>query len=419
MSTDPSAPRPSLISWNLTQLCNLRCPHCYLSAGKKAEGELTTTECLALLPEMQALGTEMVILTGGEPLLRKDIFDIATGCSELGMWTVMGTNGVLLNDRVAQKMVECGIQGVAISLDSIDPAKHNKFRGGPDSWEHSVRALEVAKAHGLEVLVQTTVMDFNRDEIPELIEFTRQKGAWSFNLYFLVQTGRGQRMNDLAAADTEALLGNLVDVQEDYKPMLVRSKCAPHFKRLAYQSGKGGHESGGCMAGTEYCRITPQGDVTPCPYMDVVAGNVRQQSLTEIWHGSQVFAELRDLGQLKGRCGACEFNSLCGGCRCRAHAAYGDYLAEDPACTYQPTGLPLEEHPLVWSAEALTRLERIPISFIRKKVKKGMESFAHSRGERLITAELMEQGMSGTGRPPAFQGMPSFVKEERPPAGDR
>nr|XP_061804831.1 adoMet-dependent heme synthase-like [Nerophis lumbriciformis] len=411
--------RPSLISWNLTQSCNLRCPHCYMSAGKKAERELSTDECLTLLPEMQTLGTEMIILTGGEPLLRKDIFDIASASSELGMWTVMGTNGVLLNDRVAQKMVECGIQGVAISLDSIDPAKHNSFRGGPNAWEHSVRALEVAKAHGLEVLVQTTVMDFNRDEIPELIEFTRQKGAWSFNLYFLVQTGRGQEMNDLGAADTEALLGQLVDTQEDFKPMLVRSKCAPHFKRLAYERGKGGHESGGCMAGTEYCRITPEGEVTPCPYMDVSAGNVLQQSFSEIWNDSQVFTELRDRGQLKGRCGACEFNTLCGGCRCRAHAAYDDYLAEDPACTYQPTGVALVENPLVWTEPALARLERIPIRFIRNKVQKGMESFARSRGELMITAELMEEGMSGTGRPPAFQGMPSFVKGDRPSSSQK
>lgn len=409
--------RPSLISWNLTQRCNLRCPHCYMSAGKKAVDELSTEECLALLGEMQGLGTEMVILTGGEPLLRKDIYELASATSERGMWVVMGTNGVLLTDAVAQKMIECGVKGVAISIDSVDPERHNSFRGGPNAWEHSVRGLEVAKANGLEVLVQTTVMDMNRHEIPQLIEFAREKGAWSFNLYFLVQTGRGLQMNDLGTEATEEMLGELVEVQESYKPMLVRSKCAPQFKRIAYQRGKAGLESGGCMAGTEYCRITPEGDVTPCPYMTVSAGNVREQSFTDIWRSSSVFENLRDPERLTGRCGACEFKELCGGCRCRAYAGFDDYLAEDPACPYEPTGIPLQELPVSWDDAALARLERIPIRFIREKVKKGVEAYARAQGAGRVTAELMAEGMQGEGRPAAFQGMPSFVNYQRPGAG--
>ncbi len=397
--------KPSLVSWNLTRLCNLRCPHCYLSAGKKAETELTTEECLGLVGEMRDLGTEMVILTGGEPLLRKDIFDLATASAESGMWVVMGTNGVLLDDRVAQRMVECGVKGVGISIDSIDPDKHNSFRGGPNSWEYSVKALEVAKANGLEVLVQTTVMDMNRDEIPRLIEFARDKGAWSFNLYFLVQTGRGQRMNDLSAGDTEALLTELVDVQDEYRPMLVRSKCAPQFKRIAYEAGKQGLESGGCMAGSEYCRITPDGDVTPCPYMTVTAGNVREQSFTEVWRTSPVLLALRDPDRLTGRCGACEYKELCGGCRCRAYAGLDDYLAEDPACPHAPTGIALEQQEVRWTPEARARLERIPIAFIRGKVEKGLEGYARGQGARVITMDLYEQGLQGSGRAPTFGDM--------------
>ncbi len=409
--------QPSLVSWNLTRLCNLRCPHCYLSAGKKTEDELTTEECLGLVGEMRALGTEMVILTGGEPLLRKDIYDLATASAESGMWVVMGTNGVLLDDRVARKMVECGVKGVGISIDSIDPAKHDAFRGGPDSWKHSVRALEVAKANGLEVLVQTTVMDMNRDEIPRLIEFAKERGAWSFNLYFLVQTGRGQRMNDLSAEDTESLLSDLVDAQDDYRPMLVRSKCAPQFKRIAYDAGRRGLESGGCMAGTEYCRITPGGDVTPCPYMTLTAGNVREQSFTDIWRTSPVLLTLRDPERLGGRCGACEYKELCGGCRCRAYAGFDDVLAEDPACPHVPTGVPLDRHEVRWTPEARARLERIPIAFIRAKVEKGLEGYARGRGAREITLELYEQGLQGSGRQaPAFEGMPSYLKAERPGA---
>lgn len=402
--------RPSLISWNLTRRCNLRCPHCYLSAGKKEEDELSTAECLGLLDEMKALGTEMVILTGGEPLLRKDIYDLASAASERDMWVVMGTNGVLLDDRVAQKMLECGVKGVGISIDSVEPEKHDAFRGGPDAWRYSMRALDVAKANGLEVLVQTTVMEMNRDEIPRIIELARDKGAWSFNLYFLVQTGRGQEMNDLDAASTEALLSDLVDVQEQYKPMLVRSKCAPQFKRIAYERGVAGLDSGGCMAGTQYCRITPSGDVTSCPYMTVVAGNVRQQSFTDIWQSSPVLRALRDPEKLGGRCGSCEYRELCGGCRCRAYAATGDYLAEDPACPHEPTGIPLTEAEVLWHPEARARLERIPIRFIRNKVEGALEAFARRRGAGIVTPELMKEGMQGEGRP-VFANMPDFVRQ--------
>lgn len=406
--------KPALVSWNLTKRCNLRCPHCYMEAEPQAaaENELTTAECLSLIDEMKALGTEMIILTGGEPLLRRDIYDIAQYASSQGLWVVMGTNGVLVTDKVAQKMVECGVKGVAISIDSLDPQKHNSFRGGPNAWELSVRGLDICRANGLQVLVQSTVMAMNYDEIPQLLEFSREKGAFSFNLYFLVQTGRGQQMNDLSPAQSEAMLSYLVDVQDQHRPMLVRSKCAPNFKQISYQKGLGGLESGGCMAGTHYCRIMPEGDVTPCPYMTVVAGNVRRQSFREIWETSPILQQLRDVKQLKGRCGQCEFNELCGGCRCRAYAAFGDVLQEDPACTYQPTGQPLEFAPVQWSPEAEARLERIPIAFIRQKVKQGLETYAQRQSIDLITPDMMKEAMAGEGRPDVFSKIPAFFKQK-------
>ncbi|MBV7337924.1 radical SAM protein [Chloroflexi bacterium TSY] len=404
--------KPSLVSWNLTKKCNLRCPHCYMEGGKAAENELTTAECLALIDDMKDLGTEMLILTGGEPLLRRDIYDIARYASSRGIWVVMGTNGVLITEPVVQKMLECGVKGVAISIDSLDPKKHNSFRGGPNAWEYSVRALEICRAQGLQVLVQTTVMDINYDEIPDLMKFTKELGAWSFNLYFLVQTGRGQKMNDLSPEQTESMLSYLVDVQDQYRPMLVRSKCAPQFKQIAYEKGLGGLESGGCMAGTQYCRIMPQGDVTPCPYMTLVAGNVREQSFREIWETAPELLKLRDVEQLKGRCGSCEFSKLCGGCRCRAYAAYDDYLQEDPACRYQPTGRVLETVEIIWNDEAQARLERIPISFIRSKVKQGLEAYAQRKSISVITPDIMKEAMTGEGRPQMFKNVPSFFRAE-------
>ena len=405
----PSEPRPSLVSWNLTKKCNLRCPHCYLDAGKGAERELDTGECLDLVEEMARLGTEMVILTGGEPLLRKDIYEIARAATDRGLWVVMGTNGVLVNDDVARAMVECGVKGVGISIDSLDPELHDGFRGGRDSWHHSVRALETCRAWGLEVLVQTTVVEMNRGEIPRLLDFARKKGAWSFNLYFLVRTGRGQELGDLSAEETERLLQELVRAQDEYRPMLVRAKCAPQAKRIAYQEGLPGLESGGCMAGTEYCRITPEGDVTPCPYMTEVAGSVLESSFAEIWRGSPLLVSLRDLDRLGGRCGACEFRELCGGCRCRAYAATGDVLAEDPGCVWEPTGVPLAETPVVWSDSARARLERIPIPFIRRKVEGAVVAWARRHEVGRITEELFGDAIAGEGRTSFFRPPPGVL----------
>jgi radical SAM protein with 4Fe4S-binding SPASM domain len=386
-----------------------------MDAGRKDERELSTEECFALIDEMHTLGTEMLILTGGEPLLRRDIYDISRYASQKGMWVVMGTNGVLVTEKVASKMLECGIKGVGISIDSLDPQKHNSFRGGPNAWEYSVKAMEVCKKAGLEILMQTTVMEMNYDEIPEMIDFALQKGAWSFNLYFLVHAGRGKQMNDLSALRTHNMLEQLVEIQDHYRPMLVRSKCAPQFKQIAFEKGQAGLESGGCMAGTQYARITPGGEITPCPYMDVVAGDLRQTNFTDIWQNSDVFRELRNPALLKGRCGRCEMRELCGGCRCRSYAAFDDYMQEDPACTYQPDGIKdiLRTDEIAWGRQAMARLDKIPIHFIRNKVKSGIEAYAIRKNKNFITMELMQEGLAGEGRKNMFDKIPSFIKQKK------
>jgi len=386
-----------------------------MDAGRKDEKELSTEECFSLIDELKSLGTEMLILTGGEPLLRRDIYDISRYASEKGIWVVMGTNGVLVTQKVAKKMIECGVKGVGISIDSLDPEKHNNFRGGPNAWEYSVKAMDICKKEGLEILMQTTVMEMNYNEIPEMIAFAREKGAWSFNLYFLVHAGRGKKMNDLTAVQTHDMLEKLVDIQDEYRPMLVRSKCAPQFKQIAFEKGLAGLESGGCMAGTQYARITPGGEVTPCPYMDVIAGDLREQSFSDIWQSSAVFEELRDTSLLKGRCGVCEMKELCGGCRCRSYAAFDDYLQEDPACTYQPDGSKeiLQFNQIIWSEEAQSRLDKIPIEFIRNKVKSGIEAYALRKNIHIITNELMQEGLAGEGRGKMFDKMPSFIKKKK------
>lgn len=402
--------RPQVVSWNLTQGCNLRCPHCYLAAGRPAEDELTTEEGLELIDRLAEAGTQLLILTGGEPLLRRDLCTLARHAADRGLMVVLGTNGTLIDGKTAKKLKESGVQGIGISLDSLAPAKHDAFRGLRGAWEKAICALKICVKQGLEVVVQTSVLPMNYEEIPQLIAFAYETGARAFNAYFLVCTGRGEQLTDITPQQYEALLNHLIDAQARYsdeqRGFLVRAKCAPHIQRLAYErlnsqavqqslaamGAVGLLASVGCPAGTHYLRITPQGDVTPCPYLPVVLGNVRHSRLRQIWESSEVLQKLRTL-ELGGRCGACEFKQRCVGCRARAFALSGDLLGEDPWCTYQPGWADHKQaegsHP-VWTLEARARLEKIP-SFIRGRVQEGLEAYARARDLHQITPELLAE----------------------------
>lgn len=431
------------VSWNLTQRCNLECAHCYMSAsaGANTRGELTTAECVRVIDEIATVNPNVfLILTGGEPLLRRDLFEIAAAAAEKRFTTVLGTNGVLLREREAILMRRHGVLGASISLDSTDRAKHDAFRHLPGAWDGAVRATRVLAEAGLDFSLHMSVTDWNVGEVPAMIDLAHRLGAKVLNFFFLVRTGRGRNLTDIDAATYERILTYLANAQRvgDGPPsfvqrllgrasapaaetafedpwstpvgpadgLLIRAKCAPHFRRILWELNPSSpllknYAHGSCPAGKYYCRITPEGDVTPCPYMPVAAGNLRASSFAELWHGARVFADLRDPA-LGGRCGACEFSKVCGGCRCRAYAAHGDYLAEDPACAYQPGrhggrlielpesltfGLPVD-YELVWEEDARERLRAIP-SFARGMVVKGVEAYARRRGETIITAELL------------------------------
>jgi AdoMet-dependent heme synthase len=426
------------VSWNLTQRCNLHCSHCYMSAfaGADTSHELSTAECQRVIEEIAAVNPNVfMILTGGEPLLRRDLFDLAARCADTGFTVVLGTNGVLLRDKQAKQMRRSGIQGASISLDSTDAAQHDAFRHLPGAWQSAVRATQALRGEGLDFSIHTSVTDWNVHEIPAMIELAGELGAKVLNLFFLVRTGRGEGITDIAPAQYEQILAYLARLQGLGQPdhqghgappsvfdkaedpwtvpagrsggLIIRAKCAPFFRRILYSLDATSpllqnYAHGSCPAGKAYCRIMPEGDVTPCPYMPLVAGNLRQQSFGDIWHTATVFAALRQ-PHLGGRCGACEFSQICGGCRCRAYATYGDYLAEDPACAYQPGqfggrvimlsaeqtfGL---EAPLTmdWSAEAKARLQRLP-AFARGMVIAGVERYAAAQGIARITPDVMQ-----------------------------
>ena len=437
--------RPHVISWNLTQRCNLLCTHCYISAVPEVSNsaELTTQECRRVMDEIALLNPNVfLVLSGGEPLLRKNLFDLAAYASDKGFTVVLGTNGVLLREKQARLMRQSGIQGVGISLDSTDPNKHDAFRQLPGAWRGAIQAIEALRSEGIDFSIHTNVTSWNVEEIPAMIDLAESLGAKVLLFFFLIRTGRGENIIDITPDMYERVLTYLARVQGvgdgkdtttqsnsslDYQDdpwsvpaakttgLLIRTRCAPHFRRIIYGLDPRSpllrdYANGSCPAGKFYCRITPSGDVTPCPYMPVAVDNLRQRSFSAIWQDAAVFNDLR-VAKLGGRCGICEFSKICGGCRCRAYATYGDYLAEDPACSYQPgqyggklITLPEEqtfglevEFRLPWEDSAKTRLGNIP-SFVRGMVVKAVEAFAQSRGLNQVTVELMEEARARWGR---------------------
>ncbi|HWP49367.1 MAG TPA: radical SAM protein [Candidatus Limnocylindrales bacterium] len=407
--------RVHTISWNITKRCNIQCAHCYLDAAYRTGeriGELSTEECFRIIDQIEEVNPHaLLILTGGEPLLRKDIFEIARYASQKKFMVVIGTNGTILNDKLVQKMVAAGVKGVSISLHSVRPEAHDHFTQVPGSWQKAVRGAQVLKRNQVEFIIQTSTMSWNYDEIPRIVDFAYELGARFFNLYFLVCTGRGQGLSgkDISEARYEAMLVQVFEMQKKYQgKMLISAKCTPQYKRIVYEADPNSpylkSYSGGCPAATHYAQITPTGEVTPCPYMSIPLGNVRKKSFAEIWHTSPLLNQLRDRKLLQGRCGSCEFKVVCSGCRARAFAETGNYLAEDPSCQYEPgkynfVEIKLEEtltlgleadFQLTWTDEAKKRLEMIP-SFARGMVIKGVEGYARSKGYSVITPELMKE----------------------------
>lgn len=402
---------PHVVAWNLTRRCNLACAHCYIAAGPwHAEGdELTLDECKRIADQILALNpAPLFIFSGGEPLIREDLEAFARHCTSAGATVVVGTNGTGLTDERIASLREAGVTGVALSVDSLDARYHDRFRHGEQALEQTLSAVQRLRRAELDFVIQTTLTPGNRDEISSLADWSAEQGAVCFNLYFLVETGRGEGMRPLEPDQNEQVLEELVEIGRKYRGrMMVRSKCQPQLMRHVHQRDPESpllHYATRCPCGVQYCRITPEGKVTPCPYMPRVAGDLRQQSFTEIWREAPLFQDLRR-GALGGKCGRCEYRALCGGCRARAFAHDGDPLSADESCAWEPSGdgvLPLIELPerpsygethtpeFEWSADAQARLNRIP-SFVRGVVASRVESWARDHQLRTITVELMDR----------------------------
>ncbi|MDX1579659.1 MAG: radical SAM protein, partial [Gemmatimonadota bacterium] len=356
---------------------------------------------------------------------RSDLEEIARAASDGGATVVVGTNGTGLTDARIGSLRGAGVQGVALSVDSLDPRYHDRFRHGEGALDDTLAAVERLREHGLDFLVQLTVTRGNRHEIEAVAAWAEGKGAVCLNVYFLVETGRAEGMRGLTPEENDDVLARLEELQRVYRGrLMIRSKCQPQLMRHVYERDPDSpllHYRTRCPCGVQYCRITPEGKVTPCPYMPEVAGDLCEASFAEIWHEATVFKLLRD-GELGGRCGRCEYRRVCGGCRARAYAVDGDLLGEDPSCAYDPG--PTARPPvapardvtygdearlgMTWTPEAEARLEAIP-SFVRGVVASRVETYARGRGRDRITLELMREvrrdmPVDFSKRLPAFMG---------------
>jgi radical SAM protein with 4Fe4S-binding SPASM domain len=435
--------RPYVVSWNLTYRCNLACEHCYLDAGGTPQvgtenfadrSELGTEECFRVIEEIATFAPECItILTGGEPLLRRDILEIVKRASERGLWVVVGTNGVRITENVATRLKEAGARGLSLSLDALDPDRHDGFRKVRGAWRNTVEGAAILNRTGLPFIVQTTAGSHNLGELDAIADFAYERlAAKVWNLYFLVPTGRGQFVSDITPAQYDEVLASLYRIQGKYnRKMLVNAKCAPHYIKTVLENGgsqirtySGG--AGGCPAGTHYMGIRPNGDVTPCPYLPVFAGSLRNASLADLWTSSELFTGIRQRTSLGGRCGECEMNGHCGGCRARAFGMTGDLMSEDPLCTHTPgtfAGAPLllahrslgeggaisgrasvagtigtttieygAEPPktVVWDDAAAERMKKIP-AFVRGMVVGAVEESCRKAGLDRVTVEELER----------------------------
>jgi len=345
---------PRVISWNTTFKCNLRCAHCYMDSDESTyNDELTTEEGKTLIDQLAVLSKPVLILSGGEPLMRSDIYELARYGTAKGLKMAMGTNGTLIDDKVAKKLADSGVRSVAVSLDSSKPQIHDEFRGVKGAWQKAIEGAKACQRNGIAVRFNTTVTQQNFDDIENILALAEDMNLQDVQLFFLVPTGRGKEVVDITPEMYEQMIEDVLKKYSGHE-MTVKPTCAPQFMRIADELGVDTSRwTRGCIAGMSYGRVYPDGEVTPCPYLPIKLGNIKDKPFKAIWADSPILKTLRDFSQLKGRCGACEYKLKCGGCRARAyglttefmdacgtlhepHDLQGDFLAEEPWCTYQP-----------------------------------------------------------------------------------
>lgn len=342
---------PRLIFWEMTTACNLKCIHCRACpVDQRSPEDLTTQEGKAILDEIASFASPAVVLSGGEPLVRPDVFEIASYGTSKGLRMLLATNGTLVTPEVANEIVKAGIQRVSVSIDGATASTHDSFRRIDGAFQQAWRGIDNLKAAGVSFQINTAVSKHNIDEIPQILDLAVKSGAAALHLFLLVPTGCGKEIADSEMIDPqeyERVLNWFYDRSKDVGIGL-KATCAPHYYRIMRQRAKEdgtkiqanphGHDAitKGCLAGSAVCFISHKGEVYPCGYLTVSAGNIRQTSFKEIWEDAEVFKALRNEDNLEGKCGVCEYRRVCMGCRARAYAYTGNYLAPEPYCVYEP-----------------------------------------------------------------------------------
>ena len=328
-----------VVAWETTRRCPLACRHCRGSArDQQYDGELTTAEGMALIESLASFAKPILILTGGEPMTRPDIYDLAAHATALGLRVVMAPCGPLITEASVEQMKASGIRRISISLDGASAQTHDAFRCVEGAFDSALRGLELARAGGLEFQVNTTVTTGNAAELPAIRELAARLGAKVWDLFFLVPTGRGAALKALAL-DPVAMEKTLrwMLTEGSVGEMMVKSTCAPQVVRIRKQMGPGGgRPMGGCIGGRGFAFVSHVGRVQPCGFLDVDCGDLRAAGMDfrSVYETASVFRALRDTEHYTGKCGRCGVGGQCGGCRARAYASSGDYLGEDPSCAY-------------------------------------------------------------------------------------
>ncbi len=352
---------PFQVVWDITYACNLHCKHCYATAGKALDDELTTDEALEVIDKLDRLGVTVVAFSGGEPLVRRDIFELTEYAAEKGMYVAVASNGTLITEDTAKKMKKSGVGYVQISLDGRKET-HDGFRGIERCYERAVEGIRNSVKVGLFVNVSMTVTKYNYQDVEHVVRLCEELGVDWFMHYNFIPTGRGREIAgaDITPEQREELLKYLY--RRNHSSNISLLSTAPQFARVALQCGGSvipthfynvgsrlrelAEFIGGCGAGRFYFAIKANGDIQPCVFFPLKVGNVREDDLEDLWLHNHVFEDLRDKDIIEG-CGGCIYRYVCGGCRARAYNYFGDYLKPDPGCvrnkkwweiakTYQP-----------------------------------------------------------------------------------
>ena len=341
-----------LVFWETTRACNLECPHCRAQAQKsRSPDELSTLEAKRFIDQLSALAKPILVFSGGEALVREDIYELIHYAHSRGLKATLATNAALIDQDVAGRLKESGILLTAVSIYGSTAQAHDDFCGRPGAFARTLAGIENIKSAGIKLQINTTITRKNLSELENIGALALRLGAVSYHVFFLVPVGRGLALegDEISPLEYEEAFNRLYDFQQNF-PLHIKPTCAPHYYRILRQrsvkeknnssvSKNGFHAvTKGCLAGQGVCFISYKGEVFGCGYLPLAAGDLRKQSFREIWLESELFKALRDDSRLSGKCGICEFKKVCGGCRARGYWASGDYLSPEPYCVYEPAG---------------------------------------------------------------------------------